>query len=58
MDISKLSIIEVKSFNEMVDLQAELHTPILYYEKGKCSLFMVINEGNLYRFVLNKESWY
>lgn len=56
MDISKLSIIEVKSFNEMVDLQAELHTPILYYEKGKCSLFMVINEGNLYRFVLNKES--
>lgn len=55
MDTSRLSIIEVKSFNELIDLEAELRIPILYYEYINEGWFMITQGHNLYRFVLKDE---
>lgn len=52
MDMSNLSIIEVKSFNELIDLEVELRIPILYYENGIEGWFMIVQGNQLYRFVL------
>lgn len=47
-------VIDVKNFNEMVDLEEELHVPILYFEPavGKISWFMILHDNILYRYVL------
>lgn len=55
MDISKMSIIEVKSMNELIDLEAELRIPILYYEENNESWFMIIQGRQLYRYVIKAE---
>lgn len=55
MDISRLSIVEVKSFNELMDLEAELRIPILYYENGNDAWFLIHHENQLYRFILRDE---
>ena len=51
------SIIEVKNFNELVDLEYELRIPITFYEKeeGQYGEFMITNEKNIYLFVLKDE---
>lgn len=52
-----LSIIDVKNFNEMIDLEEELRIPILQYEtvKGQESWFTVLKDKILYRYVLKNE---
>ena len=55
MDISKMSIIEVKSMTELIDLEAELRIPILYYEENNESWFMIIQGRQLYRYVIKEE---
>ncbi len=55
MDISQLSIVEVKSFNELMDLEAELRIPILYYENGSDAWFLISHDQHLYRFILRDE---
>ena len=52
---AKLSgVIDVKNFNEMIDLEEELRTPILFYEiPGRNEgWFTIIHEEILYRYVL------
>lgn len=52
-----LSIIDVKNFNEMIDLEEELRIPILQYETipGSESWFTVLKDKILYRYVLKDE---
>ncbi|MBS7020556.1 MAG: DUF5305 domain-containing protein [Firmicutes bacterium] len=47
-------VIEVKNFNEMIDLEEELHIPILYFEPAmnQISWFIIIHDNILYRYVL------
>ena len=54
MDISNMTIVEVKSFNELIDLEAEVRIPILYYGNGNEGWFMIIQGTQLYRFVLRE----
>lgn len=52
---TKLSgVIDVKNFNEMIDLEEELRTPILFYEiPGRDEgWFTIIHQEILYRYVL------
>lgn len=50
-------VIEVKNFNELVDLEYELRIPITFYEerKGKIGEFMITNEKTIYKYVLKDE---
>ena len=54
MDISNMTIVEVKSFNELIDLEAEVRIPILYYGNENEGWFMIIQGKQLYRFILRK----
>lgn len=53
----EMDIIEVKSFDEMIDLEEELRIPIMFYEeieylKGE---FTLVHNNLLYKFVLRNE---
>lgn len=53
----ELDVVEVKSFDELIDLEEELRVPIMFYEieeymKGEFSL---VHNNILYRFVLKIE---
>ena len=50
-------VIEVKSFNEMIDLEEELHIPILYFEPaiGEKAWFMIVHDKLLYKYELKHE---
>lgn len=53
-----LNVVEVKNFNEMIDLEEELRIPIMFYEieedvKGE---FTLIHNGLMYIYVLNNEN--
>ena len=52
-----MDIIEVKNFNEMIDLEEELRVPIMFYEtieylEGE---FTLVHNNILYKFVLKNE---
>lgn len=52
-----MDIIEVKNFNEMIDLEEELRVPIMFYEtieylEGE---FILVHNNILYKFVLKNE---
>ena len=52
-----LDIIEVKNFNEMIDLEEELRVPIMFYEtieylEGE---FTLVHNNILYKFILKNE---
>lgn len=54
-------VIEVKNFNEMLDLEEELKIPIIFYEiiKDELGEFTLTHNNMLYRFILeNKEEFY
>lgn len=56
---TKLSgVIDVKNFNEMIDLEEELRTPILFYEiPGRNEgWFTIIHQEILYRYVLKENN--
>lgn len=51
-----MNIVEVKNFNEMIDLEEELGVPIMFYEmieyiEGE---FTLVHIHILYKFVLKK----
>lgn len=50
----KQDIIEVKSFEELLDVRDNLEKPILFYElhKGQKSIFVVKNNYEVYKYVL------
>lgn len=54
IDFSKFTIFEIKTIEELVDLEEEIRIPILFYEEenlGVC-YFVVIKDKYMYRFTL------
>ena len=51
-----LEVIDVKNFDDMVDIEEEVKSPILHYEiqKGVQSMFTIIKDGYVYRYMLTK----
>ena len=51
-----LEIIDVKNFEDMVDIEEEIKSPILYYEveEGSEALFTIVNDNYMYRYILKK----
>lgn len=52
-----LNIVEVKNFNEMVDLEEELRIPIMFYEIEEFNIgeFVIVHNNILYKYVLTNE---
>lgn len=52
--IKDLEVIDIKHFDDLVDIEEELRIPILFYEvKGKYeSIFIIIEDKKAYRYVL------
>ena len=58
-DISKTNgeyTCDVKNFEDMVDIEEEIKSPILYYEveEGSEALFTIVNDNYMYRYILKK----
>ena len=51
-----LEIIDVKNFEDMVDIEEEIKSPILFYEieKGSEAIFTIVNGTYIYRYMLKK----
>ena len=54
IDFSNFTIFEIKTIEELVDLEEEVRMPILFYEKKKAGIcyFVVIKDNYMYRFTL------
>lgn len=52
--LKDLEVIDIKHFDDLVDIEEELRSPILFYEvKGKYeSVFVIIEDNKAYRYVL------
>lgn len=59
INYDELEILEIKNFDDMIDANQELKTPILLYEveEGKESHFIVVNDKYAYRFILSNNSY-
>ncbi len=58
-DLNKYDIVNIKSFTDMVDIEEELHSPIIYYEieeNTKC-VFLILNDKTAYRFLLRESDF-
>ncbi len=58
-DLEKYDIINVKTFEDMVDIEEELHSPILYFEiteNVEC-IFIIISNSTIYRFILRESDF-
>ena len=55
--IDELSVIEVKSFSEMIDLEEELRIPIMFYELEESYIgeFTLIHGNIMYKYILDNE---
>ncbi len=56
-DLSNYEVIRVKDFNELVDIEEELHSPIICCEikpDSEC-WFIIINSGVAYKYALTQE---
>lgn len=53
-DIDELNLIEVTTFDELLDAQEELRVPIIHYEivKHKKSIFVIINNNSVIAYYL------
>lgn len=51
-DLKKIDVLNVLSFEELVDAQNELHKPIIFTEvkKGKEAVFLIIDDKHGYRY--------
>lgn len=55
-DLGNYDIVNIKNFADMVDVEEELHSPIIYFEieeNAKCA-FLIMHEKTAYRFVLKE----
>lgn len=54
IDFSNFTIFEIKTIEELVDLEEEVRMPILFYEKKRAGIcyFVVIKDNYMYRFTL------
>lgn len=57
VDKNNLQVIEVKTFNELLDLEDELKIPILFYEIKRDELgeFTINHNNVLYRYILDND---
>lgn len=58
-DLDKYDIVNIKSFVDMVDIEEELHSPIIYYEieeNSKC-VFLILSDKTAYRFLLRESDF-
>lgn len=57
-DIDDLNIIDIKTFDDMVDLEEELKIPIFYFETiyNNESWFMIINDNTMYRYIIDRKN--
>lgn len=53
--IKTKEIVKVASFEELLDAQAELREPIIFYEKNGEANFIITQETRSYKYVLKKE---
>ena len=53
-DLDKYDVINVKNFNDLVDVEEELHSPILYFDvkENTESVFVILNNNTAYKFTL------
>lgn len=54
-DEQGLTQINVKFFKDMIDTNQELHSPILLYKTNYNVIFFIINEKNIYKYILNDQ---
>lgn len=54
VDISNLNVIDVKNFDQMLDVEEELRIPIMFFEtvKNKEGWFVLVHNDLAYRYVL------
>ena len=52
-------IIEINSFNELIDVRDNLRLPIMYYNitSHKKSYFYILHENNLYLYILDADDF-
>ena len=55
--VRQATIIEVKQFKDMIDVQQELHLPILYHKSEELTenSFYIISGNQIYRYVINAD---
>lgn len=55
LNYDDLEILDIKTFEDMVDIEEELKSPIMMYEyiKNQESWFVVVNGNYAYRYILN-----
>ena len=58
-DLEKYDVINVKNFNDLVDVEEELHSPILYFEvkENVESVFVIVNDATAYKFTLRESDF-
>ena len=57
IEFDNFTFIDIKEFDDMIDLEEEYKSPILYYEKVKDyeSWFVVIKDNFMYRYIYKAE---
>ena len=57
LNYDDLEILDIKTFEDMVDVEEELKSPIMMYEyiKNQESWFIVVNDNYAYRYILNAD---
>ena len=54
-NLEEFNVIEVSSFDELLDVYNEIRMPINYYQDRNVeSIFMIINDGVIWEYKLNK----
>lgn len=58
-ELEKYDVINVKNFNDLVDVEEELHSPILYFEvkENVESVFVIVNNATAYKFTLRESDF-
>ena len=58
-DLEQYDVINIKNFNDLVDVEEELHSPILYFEvkENVESVFVIVNNNNAYKFTLRESDF-
>ena len=54
-NIEDYNVIEVESFEELIDAHSELRMPINFYEEENKSIFILLNENTAWTYTLEKQ---
>ena len=56
LDLEKYNIIEVESFEELIDAHSEIRMPINYYHTDYDSTFILLSDKTAWKYVLKKRN--